>query len=57
MTIETSAAYSWGIWVPLAKRTPSEPQSLTKMGYKKFPSWGCSIAKTHWEKQIANGRN
>ena len=30
---------------------------MTKMEYKqkKFPSWGCSIAKArYWEKQMAN---
>ena len=55
-----TAAYSWGILVPLAKRIPSESPSMKKMEYKqkKLPSWGCSIAKgRHWEKQMANGTN
>ena len=50
-----SAAYCWGIVVPLVKRIPSESPSKTKMKYKqkKFPSWGCSIDKgRHWEKQM-----
>ena len=54
--METSAAYWWRILVPLAKRIPPESPSSTKMEYKqkKFPSWGCGIAKgRHWGKQVA----
>ena len=37
--METSAAYCWGILVPLTKRIPSESPSTTKMEYKQrnFP--------------------
>ena len=56
----TSAAYCWRILVLLAKTILSESPSKTKIEYnqKKFPSWGCSIAKErHWEKQMTNGMN